>query len=300
MAFASLPAVLNSTNTYQLNFSQACTSITPAIKLYNEYFCDNCSASETPDGEPIYPWTEPPRAWTNFWRTALETFPPIAHASARNESLLTDQNVLQWANLSTATFDFFYNPEVHSNNATWYADDIAIWGGCVGNKTLNKQDQSVYSDNSYDLDDMIEDCMSVFCCQIPLDSNLLSENKTAYEYYPTWNTADTCTFHTCQAATEGNPDLAGIGVSVPCLETVLGSDQAVSARVPSITLKIPAVTTFCNSVNAETYLTDHCGILLGSNTLERNVRHGNLRTLHCVCPRVPCEDWTSEGSIDHV
>ncbi len=210
MAQSSLPALLANVNTTQLNFSQACTSITTATNLYDQYFCTDCDTSDS----PWYRNSEANNgtvAWIDFWATALETYPPLAH----NESgLLTDQNVWQWANSSTATFDFFWNPTV-STNASWYADDIAIWGGCVGNKTMNEQDASVYSDNSYDFNDMIEDCMSIFCCQIPLDSNLLSDNKTAYEYYPEWNTADTCSFHTCEAATQGNPDLAGIGVSPP-------------------------------------------------------------------------------------
>lgn len=216
MAQSSLPELLANVNTTQLNFSQACTSITNATKLYDQYFCLNCNASAA----PWYQSSEDNNdtvVWIDFWAAALKTYPPLDHSG-----LLTEENVWQWAKTSTTASDFFLNPTV-STNASWYADDIAIWGGCVGNKTLNEQDASIISDNSYDFNDMIEDCMSIFCCQIPLDSNLLSDDTTPYRYYPEWNTAETCSFHTCEAATQGNPDLAGIGVSPPvpriCSET---------------------------------------------------------------------------------
>ena len=219
MALATLSPQLNATTLAQLNFSQTCASSSHlALQVYNEFFFDNRSQplhssaynSSNPwnDGPATFGswWNDgPPPLWIDFWRNELETKSNLSH------SLLTDDQVAVWANSSEA-FGFFW-VEAYPDNTTWYAYDIALYGGCVSNKTLSLQDVSAASYGGYDYNDMIEDCMTLYCCPVSLDSNLLSAPDIAYPYMADWTTRDTCVFHTCQAATSGNSDLAGIGVS---------------------------------------------------------------------------------------
>jgi hypothetical protein len=221
MALANLTAPLANVTISQLNFSQTCSSTHLAVQVYNEFFfSDRSQPLSSPQYNSTNPWNNgpsgfaswwndgPPPAWINFWHDALRT------KSGLGDDLLTDEHVEVWANSSDA-FNFFWNPIVSINDTNWYTNDIALYGGCVSNKTLSLQDISAASYGGYDLNNMIEDCMVLYCCPISLDSPYLSEPNIPYPYIENWTTRDTCIFHTCQAATQGNPDLAGIGVSHP-------------------------------------------------------------------------------------
>lgn len=223
MALANLTGPLAHVTISQLNFSQTCGSTPLAVQVYNEFFFDGRNQPLSPstynrsnpwnDGPPGFAswWNDgPPRAWIDFWHDALKTKAGIS------DDLLSDEHVEVWAN-STDAFNFFWTPTVYTNDTTWYTNDIALYGGCVSNKTLSLQDISAVSYGGYDLNNMIEDCMVLYCCPISLDSTLLSQPNIQYPYIETWNTRDTCIFHTCQASTQGNPDLAGIGVSYASL-----------------------------------------------------------------------------------
>ena len=219
MALATLSPLLNATSLAQLNFSQTCSNSSRlALEVYNSFFFDNRdqplnssaynSSNLYNDGPAGFEswWNDgPPTPWISFWRTELKT------KAGLTDDLLTDDQVAVWANSSDA-FGFFW-VEAYPDNSTWYAYDIALYGGCVSNKTLSLQDVSAVSYGGYDYNNLIEDCMVLYCCPISLDSNLLSAANIAYPYMADWKTRDTCVFHTCQAATKGNPDLAGIGVS---------------------------------------------------------------------------------------
>jgi hypothetical protein len=219
MALASLTAPLRGVTVSQLNFSQTCASTYLAIQVYNEFFlADRTQPLNSPSYNSSNPWNDgpsgfeywwndgPPRAWTDFWHDALKT------KASLSDHVLSDEQVEVWANTSEA-FDFFEYPDVFSKDASMYTNNIALYGGCVSNKTLSFKDMSAYSSGEYDLNNMILDCMVLYCCPISLDSTLLSLPNIPYPYMKGWNTRDTCIFHTCQASTQGNPDLAGIGVS---------------------------------------------------------------------------------------
>jgi hypothetical protein len=219
MALANLAAPLAGVTVSQLNFSQTCSSTHLAVQVYNEFFLND---RNQPLNSPTYNssnawnngpsgfeswWNDgPPRAWIDFWHDALKT------KAGLSDNLLSDEQVEVWAN-SSDTFGFFWDPQVFTKDPTWYANDIALFGGCVSNKTLRLQDISTNANVGYDLNNMIVDCMVLYCCPISLDSTLLSQPNISYPYMETWKTRDTCIFHTCQASTQGNPDLAGIGVS---------------------------------------------------------------------------------------
>jgi hypothetical protein len=221
MALANLTAPLANVTISQLDLSQTCSSTHLAVQVYNEFFFnDRSQPLSSSEYNSTNPWNNgpsgfaswwndgPPPAWINFWHDALKT------KSGLGDDLLTDEHVEVWANSSDA-FNFFWNPTVYTNDTKWYTDDISLYGGCVSNKTLSLQDISAASYGGYDLNNMIEDCMVLYCCPISLDSTYLSEPNITYPYIENWTTRDTCIFHTCQAATQGNADLAGIGVSHP-------------------------------------------------------------------------------------
>ena len=219
MALAELTAPLLGLNVSQVNFWGTCNSTTLALNVYNEFFYDHRDTplhsaqynssnpwNNGPDGGFSDWWNNgPPPAWIEFWRDALKTVP-----SLRNHHL-PDEQIEVWAN-RTEVFAFFWNPNVYSKNTSWYTNDIALYGGCVSNRTLHSQDISSSSYGGYDLNDMIEDCMVLYCCDISLDSQYLSDPGIQYPFIPSWTTQDTCLFHTCQASSQGNPDLSGIGV----------------------------------------------------------------------------------------
>jgi hypothetical protein len=219
MALANLTVPLANVTLSQLNFSQTCSATHLAVQIYNEFFfTDRSQPLRSSEYNSSNPWNNgpagfefwwndgPPRGWIDFWHDALKT------KAGLSENLLSDEHVEVWANSSDA-FNFFWTPTVYTSNTTWYTNDISLYGGCVSNKTLSLQDVSAVSYGGYDLNYMIEDCMVLYCCPISLDSAYLSEANIPYPYIETWTTRDTCLFHTCQAATQGNPDLAGIGVS---------------------------------------------------------------------------------------
>jgi hypothetical protein len=217
MALAKLTPPLLGLNVSQLNFWQTCNSTNLALNVYNEFFYDNRNSplnsaeynSSNPwNGGPGFPdwWNNgPPPAWIKFWRDALKTVPGLRHDH------LSDEQIEVWAN-TTEAFNFFWYPDVHSKNSSWYTSDIALYGGCVGNRTLHLQDISASSYGGYDLNNMIEDCIVLYCCDLSLDSPGLSDPSIKYPFIKGWTTQETCLFHTCQASSQGNPDLAGIGV----------------------------------------------------------------------------------------
>jgi hypothetical protein len=219
MALAKLKAPLLGLSVSQLNFWQTCNSTNLALSAYNQFFYNNRSYpldsaeynssnpwNSGPDGDFPDWWNNgPPPAWIEFWRDALKTIPGLRH------DRLPDEQIGVWAN-TTEAFNFFWNPNVYSKNTSWYTSDIALYGGCVSNRTLHLQDVSASSYGGYDLNDMIEDCMVLYCCDLSLDSQYLSDPGIPYPWIQDWTTQETCLFHTCQASSQGNPDLAGIGV----------------------------------------------------------------------------------------
>ena len=210
----------------QLNFTTNCTNLALGINIWiNDFLYElptpgnltNDRTNDTytdprdngPDDEYNDFWingTDPD--WISFWRYSLASALPSSDIS------LSDKEISDWSN-STEYFDFFDFLEttpLKLPDLTFPQDlsfAIAYDGGC-------KQDFD-FSQNVTNLVEMQVACMLDYCCSSTTNDTVTHNPKAAFPYYKNWTVEDTCSFHTCTQANNGNPDLGGVGVLIAYL-----------------------------------------------------------------------------------
>ncbi len=247
MALAALTLPIDSSFA-QIDFTQHCAKIAVGVKIYDLYFnstaetnynsTGNISAIADNAGPANYSGTSyshgwkgwsnsTPPDWINFWRDVL----PENHYASSDEKIIQLTNQTDFF----AFFDYSYDAaatgvseyQVNLTDLASFSDSLISSGGCTNYSSTLASDRWLAGNGSYTLTKMIEDCMLMSCCPLPLNSKRFNDTETMFPGTP-WTYAGACSFYPsslCNIAIDGNPDLGGIGVRFPDPSSLLSDAE---------------------------------------------------------------------------